>query len=236
MLKYLPVFILIFSVLMIAACSPIHTTPMKIYMLSDWKRTPTPSQSKTNVTLLVMTPTAAPGYQTAAMIYVLSPYELDAYTNNRWVASPAQMVMPMLVQALRDTGYFYAVVSPPFSGVTNLRLDTQILKLEQEFLLPISRIRFVMQASLLSNVSNRVVASRRFEVVIPSPQNNAYSGVLAANRAAKIMMQQVAQFMIRAIATLPKSQKDYRATAEKSSGLPSKTMAHTISWPTYKHL
>ena len=81
---------------------------------------------------------------------------------------------------------------PPFAGITNYRVDTQLLK----FMLPISRVRLAVQASLINNVNNRVIASRLFEVVIPAPANNPYSGVLAANKAAAIVSRRIAQFCI----------------------------------------
>lgn len=217
MRKYVGILIIILTAWMMASCSPIKTAPVKTYTLSNWKKVGSSFKAKTALTLLVSQPTAAPGYQTAAMIYVMSPYELESYANNRWVAPPAQMLMPMFVEAIRRTGYFYAVASPPFSGVTNLRVDIQVLKLQQEFLLPTSKLRLAVQASLLSNISNHVVASRRFEVVMKAPQNNAYSGVLAANRAAILISQKVAEFVVNSTKRLPAKQKNFPKTPPKMS-------------------
>ncbi len=113
------------------------------------------------------------------------------------MAPPAQMILPLLLSALRAQGYFYAVVSPPFSGITNLRLDTQLVKMQQEFLLPTSCVRMVIQAQLINNTTNRIVASRRFETVVSAPENNPYSGVRSANKAAAVLSQKIARFCVR---------------------------------------
>ena len=126
-----------------------------------------------------------------------TPYELNAYANSRWVAPPAEMLMPLFFQALQRTNYFYAVVSPPFAGVTQLRLDTQLLKLQQEFLLPTSQVRLIIQVALVNNVTNQIVGSKQFVVVIPAIENNAYGGVLATNKAAVIVSARIAEFVVQ---------------------------------------
>lgn len=183
--------------LFLTSCGPIKTPPSSSYLIGDLNSGKMPATARTHLTLLVSNPIANSGYQTSAMIYMITPYELKAFSNNRWVAPPAQMLLPIIVQALRQQGYFYAVVAPPFSGLTNYRLDAQLIKLQQEFFLPTSRVRLVVQATLISNLSNKVVATRSFEVTVTAPANNPYSGVLAANRAAAIIGQDVARFCIK---------------------------------------
>lgn len=190
--------IIIFVAGALVACGPIATRPMDTYTISSLKKYVRAPRRTTKLTLLVSNPTAAPGYQTSAMIYMATPFELKSFADNRWVAPPAQMLLPMFVRALRNTSYFYAVVAPPFVGITNLRLDTQLIKLQQEFLLPTSQLRLIVQASLVSNVTNRIVASRQFEVVIPTSENNPYGGVLAANKAAATLSRKIAQFAVNA--------------------------------------
>jgi len=196
MLKTLRTLTIVFAAITLTACGPIATKPLNTYTISSLKKYIKSSRPQTKLTLLVSNPNAAPGYQTAAMIYMQTPFELESFANHRWVAPPAQMLLPMFVRALRNTSYFAAVVSPPFTGITNLRLNTELVKLQQEFLLPTSVIRLVVQASLINNTSNRVVASRQFEIVISTSENNPYGGVLAINKAAAIASRKVAQFVI----------------------------------------
>ncbi len=192
------IFLLLLMFLLVG-CGPIATPPQSVYLISNLNSGKAPETSKTRLTLLVSNPIPNSGYQTAAMLYMMTPYELKAFSDNRWVAPPAQMLLPIFVQALRNTGYFHAVVSPPFVGLAHYRLDTQLIRLQQEFLLPTSRVRLTVQATLISNASNRVVATRLFEVTVTAPANNPYSGVLATNKAAAIISQRIAQFCVRNI-------------------------------------
>ncbi|MBW5803022.1 hypothetical protein FIV31_07050 [Coxiella endosymbiont of Ornithodoros amblus] len=193
-MKIIKFILIIFFSINLVDCGPVVLPPISYYQLDDLKLVRLPPHSKTHLTILVSMPIPNPGYQTSAIIYMLTPYELSRYANSRWVAPPSEMLMPLLVQALRQTGYFYAVVSPSFFGMTHYRLDTRLLKLQQEFFFPISRIRLTMEASLIRSATNHVVANHLFEVLVAAPMNNPYGCVLAANKAAAIMSYRIAQF------------------------------------------
>ena len=195
MISILKCILLFLLSLSLTACSPLAVPLVSYYQLGDLHSIKVP-QAKTYLTILVSIPIASPGYQTSAMIYMLTPYQLSFYANNQWVAPPSQMLLPLFVRALRQTGHFFAVVSPPFSGRTNYRFDTYLLKLQQEFFLPISQVRLTVQALLIKNSTNQIIASQLFEVLIQAPNNNPYGGVLAANRAAAIISHRIALFCI----------------------------------------
>ena len=181
--------------LSLAACGPVVVPLVSYYQIADLRSIKVPP-AKTYLTILVSAPMASPGYQTSAMIYMLTPYQLSSYANNQWVVPPSQMLLPLFVQALRQTGHFFAVVSPPFVGVTNYRFETHLLKLQQEFFSSISHVRLTVQASLIKNSTNRIIASQVFEVLISAPNNNPYGGVLAANQAAAIISHRIALFCV----------------------------------------
>jgi cholesterol transport system auxiliary component len=200
--KTIRAILIIIFVSILTACSfsrPVKMPQQSLYAISNGHFSAGIKRSKTQDTLLVSFPAASSGYQTASMVYVQTPYQLNSFANNRWVASPATMIMPLIAQQIRDTAYFKAVVTPPFSGVTNYRLDTQLLALQQEFMRPTSFVRLKMQVTLVSNRTGRVVSSRRFQVMVSAPGNNPYSGVLAANKASNIMSQRVARFVVQSI-------------------------------------
>ena len=202
MFRLVNIILLLVMLLSLSACGlmdPIKLPPVSTYAITNMKSVSIPKRSKTRLTLLVSLPIASSGYQSSKMVYVDIPYKLKTFTNNRWAAPPAEMLMPLLAHQLRSTGYFHAVVTPPFSGVTNYRLDTQLLVLQQEFLRPTSIVRIVMQISLVNNSSNRVVVSRRFQVLVSAPANNPYSGVLATNKASKIITKRIVRFVIKSV-------------------------------------
>ena len=201
-MKKIRLTLIIVCIIILTACS--LSTPVKMpqestYAITDLHFSSGVKHAKTKNTLLVSFPVASSGYQTASMVYVQTPYQLKRFANNRWVASPAAMILPLMAQKMRDTGYFKAVVTPPFSGVTHYRVATQLLTMQQEFMRPTSIVRLVMQVTLVNGRSNQVVSSRRFQVMVSAPGNNPYSGVLAANKAANIMSSRVARFVVQSI-------------------------------------
>ncbi len=193
--KYLS--ILSISIL-ISACSPVKVKPISTYTIGNYQQKSPARRARTRLTLLVTTPIADPGYQTDNIIYIKTPFKLQHFSTHRWVAPPAEMILPILTQALRNRHYFYAIVSSPFTGSSSYRLDTKLLALQQDFLSPKSRIRVVIQASLLNNTTNKIAASRLFKVAIPTTANNPYSGVMATAKAVNKIAQQIARFAQRA--------------------------------------
>jgi cholesterol transport system auxiliary component len=151
---------------------------------------------QTHAVLLVSLMTADPAYKTANMIYVKNPGDLQYYSVNAWVAPPAQMLTPLIEQKLEAKRYFRAIVTPPFVGLSNYRLDTRLVMLQQEFYGPESQVRCVVEALLTRGEEGKVVASRRFQAVIAAPGNNPQSGAAAANRAALQISDEIADFVI----------------------------------------
>ncbi len=201
-MKMVKTSVLLILSLLLTACaltSPVKLPRVSAYTITNMKLASTPLRSKTHSTLLVSLPIASPGYQSSSMIYINVPYKLKSFANNRWIAPPAEMLAPLLAQELRSKGYFRAVVMPPFSGIANYRLSTRLLILRQEFFRPTSVVRIVMRASLVNNATNRVMASRRFQVIVSAPENNPYSGVLATNKAAGILSKRIGRFVIQSM-------------------------------------
>lgn len=147
-------------------------------------------------TLLIMTPTASPGYQSNQIIYVEQPYLLKAYAKNVWVAPPAQMLSPLLEESLRNTGYFQAVVGQPFSGISERRLAVELLRLQQQFFRQPSEIYMELKADLIDSRTNEVIASKVFETSVPTDAATPYGGVVATNEATQILLEQIAKFVV----------------------------------------
>ncbi len=182
--------------LLLSACSPLRMPQQNTYAINNLEKAAVPHYGRSHNTLLVTMPTASPGYNSSNMIYMITPFELQSYAVNRWVAPPATMLMPLFVDALRRSHYFAAVVSPPFSGITTYRLNTNLQLLQQEFILPTSEVNLSVLATLVNSTTNQVVASKEFDIKVPSPANNPYSGVLAANQAASKLSAQLVRFVV----------------------------------------
>jgi len=193
-IKICSVFFLLFlSISLITGCGV--KTPENTYVLTSPAGVKNFSPPKTHWVLYVNTLTAEAGYKTRNMLYVKSPSSLRDFATHVWVAPPAQMLMPLIIERISSKNFFKAVVAPPFAGASDFRLETRLIVFQQEFLNPVSQVRCIVQAVLINNKTGQVVASRRFQAIVSAPGNNPESGVEAANLAALQISEQIAQLV-----------------------------------------
>jgi cholesterol transport system auxiliary component len=111
---------------------------------------------------------------------------------------------PLIVAALERSGQFSAVVQSPTSAVGQLRLDVEIVRLQQEFLSLPSCAHFTIRAHLIDTATRQVVAWREFDAIVPSSSEDPYGGVVAANRAVRTVIEELADFCGQESGTLQK--------------------------------
>jgi len=147
-----------------------------------------------DLVLEVSTPSSWPGFDTSAMAYVERAYELNYFAANRWADTPARMLGPLLAQALDQSGVFKAIVRTPTPVRPDLRLDTELIRLEQDFTTRPSRAEIVLRIQLIDIRGKRVIASKMLDEVETSPTDDAYGGVTATNVALQRILQQAVDF------------------------------------------
>jgi cholesterol transport system auxiliary component len=197
-----------------AGCSAIKPTASPtppIYYSLDASRvaaTVAPRATGTAPYALIVNETqAAAGFDSQRIIYVRQPHKLEYFAHNEWVDPPARMISSIIVGALEQSGVFRAVVSSPGSASGELRLETEVLFLQQEFTSTPSRVRFVLRAYLAEDNTRRVVATRDIEAVVPAPSDDPYGGVQAANAAVQNVIGQLAAFCAQTVAGWQPSRK-----------------------------
>ena len=149
-------------------------------------------------TLIVSPPFAAAGFDSRHMMYVRQTDQLEYFAHNEWIDTPARMLAPLIVAAVESSGGFRAVVQTPSSAIGELRLDTEILRLQHEFTGTPSRVRLTLRAHLVDNATRRIIASREFEAVADSASEDPRGGVVAAHRAVNSALAELAQFCAQA--------------------------------------
>jgi cholesterol transport system auxiliary component len=149
-------------------------------------------------TLVVSPPHAAAGFDSPRMMYVREAGELEYFAHNRWSDTPARMLGPLIVAAAQSSGAFRAVVSSPSPAMGEMRLDTEILRLQQEFAGVPSRVRFTLRAYLVESATRRVIALREFEAVVPAASEDPQGGVRAAHKAVGAVLVELAVFCAEA--------------------------------------
>lgn len=153
--------------------------------------------------LLVGQPQPLPGFESPRMVYLKRPYELEFYAANQWADAPARLFAPLLVQALSQTGTWRAVVALPGSVRGDYRLDSSGFIVQQEFVRRPSLVRMSLRGQLIDLKESRVVGTKMFEVEEPAPSEDAYGGVLAANRATATMLAQIASWLQSCVRRAP---------------------------------
>lgn len=186
-----------------AGCGVLRPTaapPPSFYSLDsaridDPAATPAPATfSIAAPTLIVNPPHAASGFDSQRIIYVREAHKLEYFAHNEWVDTPARMVAPLIVAAVENSGTFRAVVLTPSAAAGDLRLDTEIMRLQHDFGSRPSRVRFTLRAYIVDNTTRRVLAWREFDETVAAASEDPYGGVVAANRAVQTVLEQLAGF------------------------------------------
>ena len=149
-----------------------------------------------DVVIAVAPPRAWPGFDSPQMAYVQRAYELDYFATNRWADTPPRMLGPLLARALEQTGSFRAVVQAPSTVPADLRLDVEIIRLQQNFAARPSREELGLRAQLTDVRARRVIASRVFEEAESAPSDDPTGGVAAANAALQRLLAQIVDFCV----------------------------------------
>ena len=130
------------------------------------------------------------------MVYTKRRFELDYFVRSQWAAEPARLLEPWLVQALESSRAFASVSAGANSPPADLRLNTEILTLRQEFTTVPSQARVVIRAQLIDVAHRRIVASQTLEAVEPATSDDAYGGVDAVYRALSRILRELLAFCI----------------------------------------
>ena len=147
-------------------------------------------------TLTVSTPIASAGFGSTHIVYQRQAHELEHFALNQWVDTPVQMLMPLMVRTLESSGAFRAVVRGSTAAISELRLDTELIRLQQEFYTSPSHVRLTMRAVMVDAATRRVLASREFEASVASPSEDPAGGVVAANLAVQNVLAQISKFCV----------------------------------------
>lgn len=188
------------SVMLLAGCTGLPTPQaesINTYVL-DAQPAIKPAQVKRDLVLAVSLPRARPGFDTPRMAYLRQPHELDYFAANRWADTPARMLGPLLAQTLEQTESFRAVVQTPSAVPADLRLDTELIRLQHDFSTQPSRIQLTLRAQLIDVRSKQVLAVKLFDEAENAASDDPYGGVTAANRALQRVLGQLADFCIDA--------------------------------------
>ena len=173
-----------------------------LYALDDASTPPVAARpaSPGGPSILVAPPRAAAGFDTRGIVYLRQAHAVEVYAYSQWVDTPAQMLAPLIAHALERTGAFAVVLRAPTAANADLRLDTELLRLQHDFSASPSRVRLTLRAVLVEQASRRALAWREFDANVAAPTEDAYGGVRAANQAVAALLAEMAAFVVQAAA------------------------------------
>ena len=146
------------------------------------------------LTLIVAVPRAAAGFGTQNIAYLRRPHQIEYFAVHQWVDSPAHMLAPLMARALQRGGAFRAVALAPTAASGEWRLETELLRLQQDFTVSPSRVRLTLRALLIDSTSRRVLAERELDASAASPSEDPEGGAQAANRAVAQILGDLSTF------------------------------------------
>jgi cholesterol transport system auxiliary component len=185
------------SLLMLCACSalrPSTTPPSAFYALDNPPLVAPAATSAAAPTLRINPPHAVAGFDSPRIIYVRESHKLEYFAHSEWVDPPARMLTPLLVSAVENTGAFRAVVQASSAVASDLWLDTEIIRLQHEFMTQPSRVRFTLRAYLIDDKTRRVLAWREFDTAVNATSEDPKGGVVAANHAVQGVLEDLSAF------------------------------------------
>ena len=188
-----------FSLSACSTLSPTATAPPTFYVLDSPASVPQSNELNTRntrgTTLIITPPRAAAGFDSQRIIYLREPHKLEYFASSEWVDPPARMLASMLVNALAANPKFGAVVLSAGTPTGDLRLDTEIIRLQQDFRTRPSQVRFTLRAYLVDDKTRRVLASKEFDTSVATTRDDPYGGVIAANEAVQRVLRALSDFL-----------------------------------------
>jgi cholesterol transport system auxiliary component len=156
-------------------------------------------------TLIVGPPHAAAGFDSARIVYVRSGDHREYFARSAWVDTPARMLSPLIVAAVGAGSAFRAVVAAPSAAAGDLRLDTEIVRLQQTFGPVPSRVRFTLRAYLVVESTRQVLAWQEFDASEAAESEDPLGGIAAAQRAVRVVLAELTAFCARSTVDWPPS-------------------------------
>ncbi len=194
------IFLILASAMLLAGCTGLHAPQVEsphLYVL-DARPAIKAVQTKRDLVLAVSMPRAWPGFDTPQMAYLQHPHELNYFAVNRWADTPSRMLGPLLAQALEQTGSFRAIVLTSDVVPADIRLDTELIRLQQDFQTQPSRVQITLRAQLIDVAGKRIIDVKLFDETENATRDDAYGGVIAANRVLQRVLGELADFCVNA--------------------------------------
>lgn len=183
-----------------AACSitgSSHRTAKQMFVLQGIPATTghPAAADRSGCSLRISTPASGGGLNTTRMVYSTEPNRLDYFSYHEWVAPPAKMIASLMETRLDAEGLFHFVISGAPDITTDLRLDSHLQTLQQDFRADVSSVNLSLKVSLVEVRSRNLIDSKGFSYRKTAKSADPEAGVAAANLAVEQFVVELSEFL-----------------------------------------
>ncbi len=181
------------ATLWLAACSPFPSQEQTaVYELSP--ATSVASVETLPLTLRLDTPSANSTLNSTRILVKPEASKVSVYPDGRWSDHAPALVRERLIETLRQSGAFEAVLSERSSARTDLVLTSDLRAFHGEYRDGSTEVVIALEAQLIQSASQQVVATERFDVRQPSQSNQLEDVVDAFGQAGQTLSAQVVEW------------------------------------------
>ena len=190
---------------LLPACAleiPGTSEPPQLYTLTP-KSTFAPDLPQAEWQLIVETPIAAAGLNSARIALQRSPVTLDYFARAAWTDRAPQMIQTLLIESFENTGKIVAVGRESVGLRPDYTLKTELREFQAEYQgegPPQVRVR--INAKLVRAADRAIVAGDTFENLIRSESTDLHAIVLAFDESLGKTLRRVVEWTLRAAGPL----------------------------------
>ncbi len=187
----------IFLLLLLTGCgnlfTPAPAPDMQSYEINEQPRIFSVKKNS-DQTIYVAPIQASPGFDTYKMAYNKGRYQINYFTRNSWIASPTQMLYPLLINSLQQSNNFKGV-SSFLTPDTTYKVYVYLEKFIQE---TITKPQvYIIVATVQIYKQGKIINTAHFNVRTVLPYPTPYGGAIAANHASSELISRITQFIIK---------------------------------------
>lgn len=157
---------------------------------------PVKAKATRPATLFVASTSAAGFYDAQPIAYSRSPGSRGYYQLNRWTERPSRRLHALLLERLRQSGVFEAVVGPAAGGPRgDLVLDTRLEELYHDAASRPGAVRVTLSATLADPANRELLAQRSFTRSAPAASYDAAGAVTGFHQAVGALLDDVAAWL-----------------------------------------
>lgn len=188
---------------LLASCSILpESEELRVYQLPHLTHTDVPvPAAPLKDTLRVSRPQASPLIDGTRILVAPEPERLSAYPGVRWSNHAPILLRDRLMEQLRASEAFDAVVSDQMRALAGFELAGELQAFQIEFRQdqPVAVVR--MQATLLGGGKRLVLASQKFQGEVAADGRSVEAAVAALGRASDELARQVTAWVIARLRT-----------------------------------